>query len=150
MRVYLDNCCYNRPFDEQGELRVVVETIAKLQIQALMRMGRIEYAWSDVLGLEVSRNPFKDRQERILDWMVGAAVYVESTEDVVERGREIETLGVKPKDALHLASAEKAECDWFFTTNKGILKKVQRLGEMRVANPIEFAMEDDDDACEHL
>ena len=146
MRVYLDNCCYNRPFDEQGELRVVVETIAKLQIQALMRMGQIEYAWSDVLGLEVLRNPFKDRQERILDWMVGAAVYVESTEDVVERGREIEALGVKPKDALHLASAEKAECDWFFTTDKGILKKVQRLGEMRVANPIEFAMEDDDDA----
>ena len=125
MRVYPDNCCYNRPLDEQGELRVVVETFAKLQIQALMRMGRIEYAWSDVLGLEVSRNPFKDRQERILDWMVGAAVYVESTEDVVERGREIETLGVKPKDALHLASAEKAECDWFFTTDKGILKKVQ-------------------------
>lgn len=111
-----------------------------------MRMGQIEYAWSDVLGLEVSRNPFKDRQERILDWMVGAAVYVESTEDVVERGREIEALGVKPKDALHLASAEKAKCDWFFTTDKGILKKVQRLGEMRVANPIEFAMEDDDDA----
>ena len=146
MRVYLDNCCYNRPFDEQGELRVVVETIAKLQIQALMRMGRIEYAWSDVLGLEVSHNPFKDRQERILDWMVGAAVYIESTEDVVERGREIEALGVKPKDALHLASAEKAECDWFFTTDKGILKKVHRLGGMRVANPIEFAMEDDDDA----
>ena len=146
MRVYLDNCCYNRPFDEQGELRVVVETIAKLQIQALMRVGRIEYAWSDVLGLEVSRNPFKDRQERILDWMVGATVYIESTEDVVERGREIEALGVKPKDALHLASAEKAECDWFFTTDKGILKKVRRLGEMRVANPIEFAMEDDDDA----
>ena len=47
MRVYLDNCCYNRPFDEQGELRVVVETIAKLQIQALMRVGRIEYAMED-------------------------------------------------------------------------------------------------------
>ena len=146
MRVYLDNCCYNRPFDDQGELRVVVETITKLQIQALMRMGRIEYAWSDVLRLEVSCNPFKDRQERILDWMVGAAVYIESTEDVAERGREIEALGVKPKDALHLASAEKAECDWFFTTDKGMLKKVQRLGAMRVANLIEFAMEDDDDA----
>ena len=146
MRVYLDNCCYNRPFDEQGDLSVVVETIAKLQIQALMRQGRIEYVWSDILGLEVSRNPFKDRQERILDWMVGAAEYVESTDDVLERGREIEAFGVKPKDALHLASAEKAECDWFITTDKGILKKVQRLGSMRVANPIEFAMEDDDDA----
>ena len=145
MRVYLDNCCYNRPFDEQGELRVIVETFAKLQIQSLMRAGRIEYVWSDILVLEVSHNPFGDRRERILDWIDGAKVYVEATDDVVARGRQIETLGVKPKDALHLASAEKADCDWFFTTDKGILKKIKRLGSLRVANPIEFAMEDDDD-----
>ena len=86
-----------------------------------------------------------DRCNGLYDWMVGAAVYIESTEEVVERGRAIEALGVKPKDALHLASAEKAECDWFFTTDKGILKKVQRLGGMRIASPVEFAMEDDDD-----
>ena len=26
MRVYLDNCCYNRPFDGQGDFRVAIET----------------------------------------------------------------------------------------------------------------------------
>ena len=30
MRVYLDNCCYNRPFDDQGQLKVLLETLAKL------------------------------------------------------------------------------------------------------------------------
>ena len=39
MRVYLDNCCYNRPFDEQAQLRVVLETLAKLSIQQQMRDG---------------------------------------------------------------------------------------------------------------
>jgi hypothetical protein len=39
MRVYLDNCCYNRPFDEQAQLRVVLETLAKLNIQQQMRDG---------------------------------------------------------------------------------------------------------------
>ena len=34
MRVYLDNCCYNRPFDDQENLAVALETFAKLQIQA--------------------------------------------------------------------------------------------------------------------
>ena len=29
MRVYLDNCCYNRPFDEQTQLKVRLETEAK-------------------------------------------------------------------------------------------------------------------------
>lgn len=44
MRVYLDNCCYNRPFDSQTQLRVRLETEAKLAIQALMRAGALEYA----------------------------------------------------------------------------------------------------------
>ena len=35
MRVYLDNCCYNRPFDEQTQPSVRLETEAKLLIQAL-------------------------------------------------------------------------------------------------------------------
>ena len=29
MRVYLDNCCYNRPYDEQVQLRIRLETEAK-------------------------------------------------------------------------------------------------------------------------
>ena len=43
MRVYLDNCCYNRPFDHQDQLRVRLETEAKLRIQALMRSGAVEF-----------------------------------------------------------------------------------------------------------
>jgi hypothetical protein len=54
MRVYLDNCCYNRPFDEQAQLRVVLETLAKLNIQQQMRGGVLEYAWSSVLDFEIS------------------------------------------------------------------------------------------------
>ena len=44
MRVYLDNCCYNRPFDDQDQLKVRLETEAKLRIQFLMRTGVLEYA----------------------------------------------------------------------------------------------------------
>ena len=47
MRVYLDNCCYNRPFDDQNQLRIALESAAKLAIQAQMRSGEIEYVWSD-------------------------------------------------------------------------------------------------------
>ena len=44
MCVYLDNCCYNRPFDEQTQLRVRLETEAKLRVQAVMRVANpLEY-----------------------------------------------------------------------------------------------------------
>ena len=145
MRVYLDNCCYNRPFDPQDNIKVVLETFAKMQIQAMMSSGKWEYVWSDILVLEVSKNPYFDRQEAIFEWMDNAAVFIESTEDVVARGKEIEAFGIKPKDALHLASAEKAECDWFFTTDNGILKKLREVGGVRIANPVEFMVQGGND-----
>ncbi len=73
MRVYLDNCCYNRPFDEQDQLSVRLETEAKLYIQRLMRLGVIEYVWSDELVGEAQKCPFSNRQEKILTWGENAA-----------------------------------------------------------------------------
>ena len=53
MSVYLDNCCYNRSFDEQTQLKVLLETEAKLRVQSLMRSGDVEYVWSGVLDYEI-------------------------------------------------------------------------------------------------
>lgn len=57
-RVYLDNCCYNRPFDDQGNLIVHLETQAKLAIQQMIKNNELELVWSDVLTYENNRNPF--------------------------------------------------------------------------------------------
>lgn len=146
MRVYLDNCCYNRPFDRCASVVVKIEAIAKLEVQALMRVGIIEYVWSDMLTREVGCNPFGDHKRAIMGWIAGAAENVVLTDDVLARGVEIQALGIKPKDAIHLASAEKAGCDWFLTTDKGILRKVRELGTLRVANPVEFIVRKDDNA----
>ncbi len=140
MRVYLDNCCYNRPFDDQKQLRVALETFAKLQIQGLMRTGTVEYVWSDSLCHELIRNPFPKRYNSIAAWIDAAAIYIETTDDVIDRAQYFLSLGVKKMDALHLASAEKAQCDWFFTTDKEILRKVKSVGTMRVANPVDFVI----------
>ncbi len=141
MRVYLDNCCYNRPFDEQGQLAVRLETEAKLAIQAMMRTQAVEYVWSDMLVSEIEESPFWDRQERIMAWAEGAADYVELTPAIESNAEDIMDLGVKSADALHLASAAAAGCDWFFTVDRGILKKLDRIGKMRIANPIDYIRE---------
>lgn len=33
MKIYLDNCCFNRPFDDQSQIRIRLESEAKLKIQ---------------------------------------------------------------------------------------------------------------------
>lgn len=46
MRVYLDNCSFNKPFDEQTQPRTRLETEAKLCIQNGVQAGTLELAWS--------------------------------------------------------------------------------------------------------
>ncbi len=141
MRVYLDNCCYNRPFDDQSQLRIQLEIEAKLEIQTQMRLGILEYVWSEMLSAEVSDSPYKERVKRILPWSHGAVEFVPITEEVILRAESYMRWGVKSSDAIHLSCAVEADCDWFFTVDKGILKKVSRIGQMRVANPLDYIKE---------
>ena len=144
MRVYLDNCCYNRPFDPQTDLRVCLETMAKMRVQALMKDGSLEYAWSDALDYELGQSPNYQDPDMIAPWRDGAIVDVETDDDLIDRAEAIQAYGIKAMDALHIASAESAGCDWFLTTDRGILKKLRMLGEMRIANPIDFITEDEE------
>ena len=62
MKIYLDNCCFNRPFDDQKQLRIKLETEAKLDIQKRIVQGKIELAWSYILDLENEANPLSGRK----------------------------------------------------------------------------------------
>ena len=142
MRIYLDNCCYNRPFDPQTDLRIHLETVAKMRVQALMKSGDVEYVWSDALDYEIGQSPNFQEPDMIAPWKYNAVETVAVDDAVISRGEEIERFGVKAMDAIHIACAEAASCDWFLTTDKGITRKLQALGVMRIANPVEFVMED--------
>ena len=144
MRVYLDNCCYNRPFDEQAQLKVRLETEAKLRVQAMMRNGEVEYVWSDILSQEVFDNPFPHRREKILEWRHGAVCTVEMTTDVIADADELAEKGLKAADALHVASAAAADCDYFITTDIRLLRRIRQFKVMRILNPMEFLLEVED------
>jgi len=49
MNIYLDNCCFNRPFDDQSFIRIKLETDAKLHIQGKVRTHELELTWSYIL-----------------------------------------------------------------------------------------------------
>lgn len=133
MRVYLDNCCYNRPYDDQSNLMISIETQAKLAIQQMIQSGEIELIWSEVLCYENNRNPFIERKVNIAKWQALAIVNVSMDDDVIEAGRKLLSAGLKQMDALHEASAIKGGADYFITVfryafgysttiDKGILK----------------------------
>ena len=103
-----------------------------------MRNGVLEYAWSSALDFEIKKSKFLDRARQILPWANGAVVNVLVDETIRRRAKDFESNGVKPMDAIHVACAESANCDWFFTVDRGILNKARALTSMRIANPVEF------------
>ena len=80
MKIYLDNCCFNRPFDDQKQLRIKLETEAKLNIQERILQKEIELAWSYILGFENESNPFEQRSLAIRGWKNHASVDTDETQ----------------------------------------------------------------------
>jgi hypothetical protein len=62
VKIYLDNCCYNRPFDDQEQDIVRLETEAKLIIQDRIRAGKYSLVWSFILNAENDENLLIDKQ----------------------------------------------------------------------------------------
>lgn len=55
MKIYLDNCCYNRPFDDQTPERIHLESEVILTILQRGQSGIYKIIGSDVLQLEIER-----------------------------------------------------------------------------------------------
>ena len=135
-RVYLDNCCFNRPYDDLDYINVRLEAEAKIHIQHQILLCHLELAWSYIMDYENLLNPFPERKEAIARWKMLAVVDIADSLENVELAKEISLKGIKKKDALHLASAIEANCHFFITTDKKLLNKSYE--QIRVVNPLDF------------
>ena len=57
------------------------------------------------------------------------------TEQVLEQGRALRRLGIKPFDALHVACAIAARSDLFVTTDDALLRKLRAFQKVAVLSP---------------
>lgn len=139
MRLYLDNCCFNRPYDDQSQLSISLDAQAKLYIQDMIRAKKLELATSYVLNYENSQNPYAARRHFIQQFMSeNSSVHIgrSAREQLEPLIREIMETGVKVKDASHVASAILLKCDFFLTTDKRLLK--YRTDKLEMMTPVEF------------
>jgi len=144
MLIYLDICCFNRPFDDQTQLRVRLESEAKLYIQEQIRSGNLQLAWSYMMDFENSANPFEERRINTSNWSKFTTKDIEATPDIIDLAHKYQSLGFKKKDSLHIACSVAAQCHIFFTTDSGILKRKRLVTEIAILNPIDYLATDDD------
>ncbi len=136
MRIYLDNCCFNRPFDDQTQKKIELESKAKLYVQDEILAGHFELVWSYILTYENIVNPFEERKRTIELWKDIAVFDCEANDDIIMIAGKVESQEIKSKDALHLACAIYAKCDYFLTTDTKLLKT--NLDTIKIVSPIEF------------
>ena len=144
MKVYLDNCCLMRLSDPQAQARIRVETAAIKAILDLIKGGRLRLVASEVLVNEIQACADLNRQVEALAELRHARETVEKTGEVSARARHLVKLGFRRADALHIASAEIAECDLLLTTDDAFLRNARkpRAGlRVKVANPASAVLE---------
>lgn len=138
MLVYLDNCCFNRPFDDQSSMRIKLETEAKLFIQQAVSSGKLQLIWFYILEYENLQNPFIERSNAIIAWKQIASRQIVGNKEVVARALGIMKFGVMSKDALHVACAIEGKAEYFLTTDDKLLKNCSNIKELAVVNPVNF------------
>jgi predicted nucleic acid-binding protein len=138
MRIYLDNCCYNRPFDKQANIKIQFETRAKLFIQEQIREGACDLIWSFMIDLENNNNPYDEKRNSIQIWEDIAKYKCNTSLVILNRAKIIEKQNVNPKDALNISCAIDSNCDYFITTDRKLLNK--EIDGIKIINPIDFAM----------
>ena len=132
-KIYLDTCCFNRPFDVQTQNRVRREAEAVEVILEYFDIGYWQWLASSVNADEIDRitEPIKHAQVKTLLSLTHQIICVGEAE--IARGEQLEALGFERLDALHLACAENGTADIFLTTDDSLLKTARRFNtQLRV------------------
>lgn len=143
MKIYLDNCCYNRPFDDQTQERIHLESEAILTVLQRGQSGIYTIVGSDVLQLEIERMHDVVKKQQVKDLYKVSDTHILYTKEIKERAKEIRKQSkIKTFDSLHIASAEMGEVDVMLTTDDKLEKMSGKLDlKIRVMNPLKFAWE---------
>ncbi len=138
MRVYLDNCMFNRPFDNQAQIRIRLESEAKLYVQDKIKSKVIELVWSYILEIENLQNPHDERKIAIQKWKALSTIKIIENSEVLAHANQLLKFGIKPKDALHVASAVEGKADYFLTTDDKLLSGIKKSNMIEILNPVDY------------
>jgi predicted nucleic acid-binding protein len=142
-RVYLDVCALCRPFDDQTQMRIRLETEAVQLILSYVRSGELLLIVSPAHDIEISAMDDAVERERLLSTLneIGhRAVF--DMHRVRRRAEEWTEQGLGPAGAAHLAFAEAAQAS-FVTCDDRLLRQCRRIQTtLWYGTPIAFCAEE--------
>ena len=121
LKLFLDVCVYNRPFDSQSDERIALETSIFIYILEKIQKGNYRLVTSESLEYENEKNPDLERKARVNTYFKLSGEYIQYEETDSERVNYLAGIGLSLVDALHVTLAEKAKVDYFVTCDDRIV-----------------------------
>ena len=140
MRVYFNTSALNRPLDDLSSERVRLEAEAVVGLLAAVESGRVDWVGSAYLDFEVDQDPDAERVKRVRSLLRLVSKSVAASRAVAARARDLERVGFRGLDALHMASAEAGGADLLITTDDRMIRRAVRVGRdlrVRLVSPPE-------------
>jgi predicted nucleic acid-binding protein len=123
MKVYLDMCAWKRPFDDQTQGRILIETTAVIRILDAADAGILTLCNSVALEAENQRNTNRQRRERVGVLLASTGRAAPASPEILSRAEHLAQRGFGDLDALHLAFAEHLHADYFATVDDEMLAR---------------------------
>jgi predicted nucleic acid-binding protein len=145
MKIYFDVCCLNRPYDDQTQDRIRLESEAVIAILRHVESEEWSLVSSGVVSYEISRTSDEERKRRLISIVQRASGFIPVGQETYIRAGELQHhLGIKAYDALHIACAEQGGAEVFLSTDDRLVKVAKRNSEainIRVENPLSWLQE---------
>jgi len=139
MRIYLDMNIYNRPFDDQSQVRIRLETIAIFSIFQKIKNKELTLLWSFMIDYENSMNPHDDIRQEIEMAASLAFEMIYPDDSILVAANNFESKGIKPRDSMHLACALKGKAEYFLTCDDKLIRKATSWDmNIKIINPLRF------------
>jgi hypothetical protein len=143
MKIYMDVCCFNRPFDDQSQDRIRLEAEAVMVILFNCQKGDWNLVSSDIVDIELrkTQNPIKKQKASLLAKIADSRVYL--NESIELKSNEYQSLGIGLFDSLHIACAEESRADIMLSTDDVLIKRAHKskIIKVRIENPVKWLME---------
>lgn len=142
-KIYLDTCCYNRPFDNLLDGKIRLEAEAILSLCTELDGNDFKLFTSRMVDYELGKMKNLDKKEKVLVFRNSiASVHLSHSGEIERIASDLENLGIKFLDALHIAYCEYYRISYLLTTDKILINASKRANLFtNVVNPLFFVME---------
>jgi predicted nucleic acid-binding protein len=141
IKIYLDTCCYNRPFDDGTQENIRLEADAIIKIIELAKNHKFEIVSSEFVKYEIEKISNVEKRSKVLK-LFYCDYYFTLSEQIEKAARYYRTFNIKTFDSLHLAVTEVHRIDFLLTTDLNFINFSTRFEHFaKVMSPTDFLAE---------